>query len=311
MRPQIIFIRSFLILFLFFGVAGIQEIHAQNTDTYITEVDTSLTYKVTKYSQVYYIGKILSIDEREVVMLLPVRGKLIIPAHEIKSIEVVDNTAFDGSGNYIDPAADLSHFIINTNALGLKKDEVVVSLNYLGPDVIFGLSDRKSFRIATTWVAAPVGMTYTYQLPLDEKLNLSLGVMGTWYSWLAVDNGIVLPYAGLSMGTSRKNITLSAGYGRCINWEGAFNLPYFSLSGITPIGKNWKLLFDSYLTEEISRDYNSFTRTTYTKSSYQGMALVATRWNFVRSAHLQFGGGVFLWDGFLIPVPVVQLFMKI
>ncbi|HCS20146.1 MAG TPA: hypothetical protein DIW47_06220 [Bacteroidetes bacterium] len=297
-----------LILFSVAGSATVQELQAQNTRTYINQIDTNLTYKVTKHSGVFYIGYILSMDEREILMLLPVRGRLVIPAHEIKSIEVVKEEEFDEYGEYLDPAEEVSHFVLNTNALGLKKSEVELGMSWVGPDVIFGLSDRKSIRVATSWVGHPLMATYSYQLPVADKFNMTLGIMGAWGTWVSPEESMVLPFAGMTLGTARKNITLTGGYGQFYGWGSHHYLPYFSFAGILPVERNWSLLVDSYLVREKGFYWGSYGKVSYL--DYQFMAVLASRWTLSRTSHFQVGGGILGVGNELFPLPIVQYLKK-
>ena len=293
-------LRYFSYLFIVATTSIFPAVHAQNTETYINEVDTNATYKLTRYDGVYHVGRILSINESEVIMILPGRGKLIIPAYLVASIKKVKDNELDKNGVFIEGINDLSHYILNTNAQGIEAGEVELGVHWLGPSAIIGITDRKSVRLATSWVGAPLGLTYTYQIPISKKVNTTLGILGGWGSWLDYESGMVMPFAGITFGGPRQNVSLTAGYNRVFMTRKTVNNPFAALSAVSEISKRWSLVFDSFVFQEGTEFGNFFT----------GAAFLAPRYTFVDRNHIEFGGGVVVYDGEIWPVPILQFFHK-
>jgi len=287
---------------------------AQSNSEWISEVDTAAIYQVKKFNGQYFVGKILRMDEREILMFLPSRGKLIIPSHEVQSIIKLEKGELDENGRYVDDHYEASQYILNTSSHGLKKGRVFVGSSLFGPDITVGLSEKLSVRFTTTWVAAPVMATLNYRIHIRENFSMQFGLMGGWASWFDTEDGMVLPFGAMTIGKPRNSFTITGGYGFINTSNTTSTIPYGALSGITQLNERWDLVFDSFISRHtiqgfsISGPFGFDSR----PDSYEfnGSLALAARHTTRGGTFIQFGAGFFTTSGYFAPLPVLQVFHK-
>ena len=169
--------------------------------------------------------------------------KKISKITEIKSTIIPDN---------INDNPFAIHYSVTTNAFALKKGTNYGVLSLAGPEVHFAISDNLSIGVISTWIASPFAASIRYSLKTNnENIHVSLGaLLGTSGYFGNFDAYGGFPYANLTLGNQKKNITLGAGYG----FVGAFSNslyslggPVFSIAGAIPVSPKASFIFDGLI----------------------------------------------------------------
>ncbi len=179
-----------------------------------SSVDTN-TYVITKSDGSEYIGKLVSDDGREVLILTETLGKIYIPKSDIKSIvKITDHKAII-RGEYYASGPFTTRHAFTTNALPIDKGENYAMINLYGPEVHFAVTDHLNVGIMSTWTASPLALALKYTIPSKyEKLNFSLGtLLGTSGYFNSFKGYGGLHFANVTYGDRKNNVTFSAGYG--------------------------------------------------------------------------------------------------
>lgn len=209
---------------------------------------------VTLHSGEQIIGKIISDDGREILIISEKVGKLYISKSTIKEINELDGTVkIMEDGDYILEGPFTTRYSFTANALPIKKNVNYAMINLFGPEIHFAVSNKLSLGIMSTWLGSPLALVgkYTFNSSKDAKLNFAMGAMIGSSGYFNKAQG----YGGLgwgiiTYGNRIDNISLSAGYGFLGNNSGSSLNPYtggplVSIAGITKIGKKASLIFDS------------------------------------------------------------------
>ena len=101
-------------------------------------IDSTKTYRIVKNDGTEFLGKILSQDAREVLLLSDKIGQVIIPKHEIREIIEVKAEDMSITGEYIPNEVFATRYFITTNGLPIEKGESYIQWNLFGPDVQIG-----------------------------------------------------------------------------------------------------------------------------------------------------------------------------
>lgn len=188
---------------------------SQYSHSQVEELNTDSLVVVTLYSGETRIGKIISDDGREILLVTKEIGKIYIRKENIKSITPYIASNFqEVRGELRDAGPFTTRYFFTTNSLPIKKGENYALLNLYGPEVHFALSDRFSLGVMSTWIASPFVLAAKYTIPTkNEKLNFGLGSLIATSGYLNTFKG----YGGLhwgmvSYGNRLNNITLSVGY---------------------------------------------------------------------------------------------------
>lgn len=254
-------------LILFFQL----DVKAQTGNT-----DSTKTYLVVKNDGTELIGRILSDDGREVLLVTEALGKIYIPKSDIRSIKIIENKNDIVAGKYLESGPFSTRYTFTTNALPIKKGENYAMVNLYGPEVHFALSDQFSLGFMSTWIASPLILAAKYSFKTEnEKLNFSIGTLIGSTGYLNNFRGYAgLHFANVTYGTRLKNITFSAGYAYLQTGsydyqfpEGSYTInsalnnypqevhvlsplkkgPMFSIAGIIKVGSKASFVFDSML----------------------------------------------------------------
>ncbi len=285
---------------------------AQNDS--ITKQDSN-TYRILKTDGTDHIGRILSQDDREILLLTSDNRKLYIPQHVIKEIILLDTKDFNSSGDFIGEDKFSTRYFLTTNGLPIKKGEHYVQWNLFGPDFQFGLGKNVGIGIMTTWVGAPIIANIKKSFKLGENINFGVGALLGTGSWGSPSWAGVLPFGTLTFGNRTKNITFSGGYGavgQIGNMEGR---AITSVAGMLKISPKLSLVFDSFILmgtrgEDITEP-SGYTHNT--GSDPVGLIIPGIRWHQTEGKAIQFGfTGIFTGDSFLpIPIPMVQWYRSL
>jgi hypothetical protein len=130
---------------------------------------------------------------------------------------------------------------------------------------------------------------------------MALGGLLGWGTWIEPSFGLALPYAALTFGDRRSNISFSGGYG-AVFWEGDVNgRTLLSVAGMTKVGKKVSLVFDSFIVPPT------------TGLDGAGILIPGLRLQTASNRTFQFGFGILYAEGEIVPVPIpfVQLFRKL
>lgn len=295
-------------------------------------VQDTNTYRFIKTDGSEIIGKILSQDAREILVLTLDNRKIYIPQHVIKEIVLINNSDFNFKGDFVGEDKFATRYFLTTNGLPIKKGEHYVQWNLFGPDFQFGLGKNLGVGIMTSWLGMPIIGSIKKSWELGEKTQFAIGGLIGTGSWGAPDFGGALPFGTLSFGDRTKNIAISGGYGAIWQNGGLNGRALASIAGMIKISTKISLVFDSFIllpgqTESITNTYQEqvynpstgnyeYQTVTY---SYQdekpgfAMFIPGVRWHQAEGKAIQFGfTGVYANGDFLpIPIPMVQWYRSL
>ncbi len=260
-------------------------------------------YVVTKNDGATFVGKIISQDAREVLIDTKKMGQVIIPKHEIKEIREIKAGDLSNDGELIPEASFASRYFLTTNGFPLKKGDSYIQYNWFGPDFQFRVAENFGIGVMTSWIGIPIIGSAKYSIELGKSMNLGLGTLLGTGSWVRPDFGLALPFAALTFGDSRQNLTFSAGFGSIFYKGGNQGRALFSIAGITKVGKKISLVFDSFI----------FPKNNQKNSDSYALLIPGIRWQSESNKAFQFGFLAINVNGTLSPVPfpMVQWFRKL
>ena len=297
----------------------------------ITVQDTN-TYLFVKTDGGELIGKILSQDAREVLILTSDNRKIYIPQHTIKKMVIVNTSDFNSKGTFIGEDKFATRYFLTTNGLPMKKGEHYVQWNLFGPDFQFGVGKNFGVGIMTSWLGVPIIGTIKKSWELGEKTQFAIGGLIGTASWARPDFGGALPFATLSFGDRTKNLAISGGYGAIWQNGAVDGRALTSIAGMIKVSPKISLVFDSFIllpgkTETItnsyqqqvynqttgSYEYQTITNTYQSKKPGFAMLIPGVRWHQAEGKAIQFGfTGVYAEGEFLpIPIPMVQWYISL
>ncbi len=218
------------------------------------ETNDSLTYyQVETVDGNVFIGKILSKDEKMVVLKTDNLGVLNISFKNIKEIKPL-TTKNIVKGELWPENPHATRYFYLPNGYGLKKGEGYYQNTWvLFNQVSYGLTDNFSMGaglIPTFLFGAngvPVWITPKLSFPVKkDKWNIGVGaIVGTYLGENSGDVPILgLAYGVSTFGSMDKNFTIGAGYGFIDNDWG--QTPVISLGGTVRTGKKHYLLTENY-----------------------------------------------------------------
>ncbi|MBM3184757.1 MAG: hypothetical protein FJZ67_00515 [Bacteroidetes bacterium] len=301
--------------------------------TQVTPPDSTIvkdtnTYIVVKNDGSKFIGKILSQDAREILLLTNENRKIYIPQHIIKEIKLIDPKKFNIAGEYVGEDKFATRYFITTNGLPIKKGEHYVQWNLFGPDFQFGIGEDLGVGIMTSWFGTPIIGTFKKSFQLGPSSHFAVGGLIGTGSWTLPQWGGFLPFATLSGGDRSRNIAISGGYGLIWQPNQSHNSTkntetngraLASIASMIKVSKKISLVFDSFFilpgrskTEEYQEyifnpSTNNYELGTVSQTiRYPGLLLLmpGIRWHQEEGKALQFGFTGIYSDGEFVPVPI-------
>lgn len=262
-----------------------------------TEYDTSKYYLVTKNDGTQYQGKIIKSDDRELLLKTATIGNIYIPKHEIKSIKVISAGEISSSGTYIGEDEFATRHFLTTNGHALGKSKSYAQINLWGPEVEFGVSDKLSVGIMTSWLAVPIVGTVKYSIELDQKVHLGVGALVGTGSWVNASSFGALPFGALTFGDRKNNITFSGGMLALGSGGDVSTQVLMSAAALSRISKKVTFVFDSFI---VPGSNNSSIGTT-------AILTPGLRFSGTPEKSFQFGFGAIMIDNIFVPLPIPVL----
>ena len=309
--------KKFLLLLSFLSLSYLS--FSQN-DT--TSVQDTNQYRFIKTDGGEIFGKILSQDEREILILTKDNRKIYIPQHTIKEIVLISSRNFNQNGDFIGEDKFSTRYFITTNGLPIKKGENYIQWNLFGPDFQFGLGKNFGVGLMTSWIGIPSIGTIKKSWELGAKTQFAIGGLFGTGSWASPDFGGMLPFGTISFGDRTKNLSISSGYGAIWQDGGTSGRALASIAGMIKISQKVSLVFDSFIllpgkTEtktRVENEYdlagNSTPQTITYEEKKSGFALLipGIRIHQSEGKAIQFGFlGMYTDNTFLsVPIPMIQ-----
>ncbi len=293
-------------LFAFFSHSFAQEDYFSRPD-YVMVADTN-TYRIILANGNEIIGKIISQDRREMLVITNDKREILIPQYEIKEFIVMSANDFNLKGVYLGEDKFATRYFISTNGLPIRKGEHYVQWSLLGPDFQFSVTDNFGIGFMTSWVGIPFIGTLKYSFKLGKATHFAIGFLAGTGSWAAPTWGGILPFGTISFGNRQANIAFSAGYGGV--WaDGNFQgRALGSVAFMAKIGPKVSLVFDTFIllpgqnknpAGDFSRSYDSYLF---------ALIIPGLRWHLGEGRAFQFGlTAIYNQEEFVqVPIPMVQ-----
>ncbi len=220
--------------------------HAQNIVS-MDQVDPNKMYVITKNDGTTFMGKILSIDAREITIRTSNIGDVSIPKHEIRDIKEVKAGDVNARGELVTDDAFATRYFLTTNGLPIAKGESYILWNLFGPDVQFAVSDNLGLGVMTSWFGVPLIGSIKYSIPTEGNVGLGFGALLGTGSWASPNFGLALPFAALTVGNKKTNFNFSAGYGAVFIDGISEGKTLLSVGFLSKFGKNMSFVFDSVI----------------------------------------------------------------
>lgn len=171
-------------------------------------------YVIKKANGVELIGKLISDDGREVLLMTDKMGKVYISKSDIISMKLIEEGDMV-NGEYIEEGPFTTRYSFTTNAFPVKKGENYAMINLYGPEIHFAVTDRLNLGVMTTWYGSPFALAGKYTLPTNMKKNLNFSIGG-----LAGSSGFIMNFKGYgalgfgigTYGTRKLNASIGLGY---------------------------------------------------------------------------------------------------
>ena len=249
--------------------------------------------EITKNDGTVYIGKVISEDDREILIDTKEIGKLFIPKHEIKAIRELMEEDFKLGSKITGYEKFPTRHFITANAIPLREGEAYMLFRGIGPDFQMGVTEKLGVGVLTTWWGSPVIGSIKYSTKISKNLYWSLGALAGTGSWSLPDLYLALPFSTITSGNEQRNISLTAGYGFIgieNENEGRFLL---SVAGMTKITKKLTFVLDSYLAPGGNiADFSNFY-----------IVIPGLRWDLGGNSAIQLGFGGVLVEDYTFALP--------
>lgn len=146
----------------------------------------------------------------------------------------------------------------------------------------------------TSWVGIPLIGTIKKSWILGDKSQFEVDAMAGNGSWIDPSIGGALPFASVSFGDRKSNISFSGGYGAIWQFGDTEGSPMFSVAGMTKISEKISFVFDSFIL--LPGEDNV------------GIFIPGLRWHQGEGKAFQFGfvGVIENGTALTIPIPSVQ-----
>ena len=291
--------------FIFF-IAMITCYYGAFSQTAPPSQDTTSLYCITQNDGSKLVGRILSNDSREVKIKTAEGREIIIPQYIIKSITKTNFGDLNEKGEYVGKDNFCTRYFITTNGLPLEKGKNYIQWNLFGPDFQFNVTDHVGMGIMTSWIGMPVIGTIKYSNSISDDVHYAFGGLVGTGSWAAPGVGGALPFAAITFGTGRSNLSFSGGYGAIWNNGSTAGRALASVAGMHKISRKVSLVFDSFfMLAGADKTYTSYGGYTQTRSN-PGIAIIipGVRIHQTESTAFQFGFAGVFYDNELLPVPL-------
>jgi hypothetical protein len=170
-------------------------------------------YVVKKANGVELIGKLISDDGREVLLLTDKMGKVYIAKSDIISMKLIEEGDVV-NGEYIEEGPFTTRYSFTTNAFPVKQGENYAMINLYGPEIHFAVTDKFNLGLMTTWYGSPFAFAGKYAFPTSNKnMHFSLGGLVGSSGFIANFKGYgSLFFGNATFGNRKLNITTGIGY---------------------------------------------------------------------------------------------------
>jgi hypothetical protein len=258
-------------------------------------------YRFIKTDGGEILGKIISQDAREILVLMKDNRKIYIPQHTIKEIVLISSSNFNHKGDFVGEDKFSTRYFITTNGLPIKKGENYIQWNLLGPDFQFGIGKNLGVGIMTSWIGMPIIASIKKSWELGDKTQFAIGGLIGTGSWASPDFGGMLPFGTISFGDRTKNIAISAGYGAISINGRTSGRTLTSIAGMIKVSQKVSLVFDSFIILKSN-----------TESSF-ALLIPGVRVHQSEGKAIQFGFSGMYYDNELlnVPIPMVQWYRSI
>ncbi len=178
-------------------------------------------YVVKKANGVELIGKLISDDGREVLLLTDKMGKVYISKSDIISMKLIEEGDVV-NGEYIEEGPFTTRYSFTTNAFPVKQGENYAMINLYGPEIHFAVTDRLNLGVMTTWYGSPFALAGKYTFATNNKLlNFSIGGIAGSSGFLNSFKGYgVLGFGIGTYGTRKLNASIGLGYSHFSSFGG-------------------------------------------------------------------------------------------
>lgn len=173
-------------------------------------IDTMKVVEVEKNDRSVIIGRIVSIDAKEVVIATG-SGRLFVPKHEIRRIGAT--SAQQLPSIEIGQAPFGSYYGFTQGALPHEANQGHLQITPVSADFELYLTEKFSVGILSSIISAPIIARTSYTFSSSGDLHASVGGFIGWGGSIARSNAIAMPMLSITKGDSRNNLSLSAGYG--------------------------------------------------------------------------------------------------
>jgi hypothetical protein len=178
-------------------------------------------YVIKKANGVELIGKLVSDDGREVLLMTEKMGKVYISKSDIISMKLIEEGDVV-NGEYIEEGPFTTRYSFTTNAFPVKQGENYAMINLYGPEIHFAVTDRLNLGVMTTWYGSPFALAGKYTFATNNKLlNFSIG-------GIAGSSGFLMNFKGYgalgfgigTFGTRKLNASIGLGYSHFSSFGG-------------------------------------------------------------------------------------------
>jgi len=309
-------------------IVGLQIVNAQNatvSDTLSQSTqsneNTQQVYKIIKTDGGELLGKILTQNNREILLQSIDGREIYIPQHKIQKIEKLDSTEFNQKGEFVGNDPFATRYFLSTNGFALKEGDSYILYNWWGPEIQFGLKNNISLGVISTWIGAPIIGTIKKSWEINKNKHVAIGALLGTGSYGRFDLYGGLPFASLTLGEKTRNVSLSAGYG-AISYNEFQDFNYtpdwqtkrvfdgatmFSVSGMFKVSTSISFVFESFFAfKEANLGDNGDT----SSSNLIGFVSPGFRFQQNPGKAFQVGFTGAFSDGIPIPIPMIQWYRK-
>lgn len=236
MKKSIVYVKLASLLLVIFSV------------TLNAQVEERTKSLVTKNDGTEYVGVILKQDSREILLQTEKLGEIVIPKHEISSIEELKNEKYV-SAKYAGSNVFATRYFFSYNGLPMRKGDSYAIIQLAGAEYHVAVVDNLTIGGQTSWIGVPIIASAKYAIPVTDNFSLAVGALAGTGSWAALNSYGVMPYGSVTIGNPRLNLNFSAGYLNLkLGEEGTTaSAPLYSIGGLARLSDRVSFVGDSFI----------------------------------------------------------------